>query len=195
MSLLSWDLSISVDGFVAGPNRRPGAELGDGGERLHEWAFDDTDPVAREVIARVMSEAGATICGRATFDDSIKYWGADGPTGAQRMPVIVVTHSPPDDAPENGVYSFVTTGIADALAEARAASGDRNVALAAGPNLANQFLRQGLVDELWIHLVPILFGEGTRLTEALPAPIALDLIDQQGSPGAVHLRYRVREAA
>lgn len=113
------------------------------------------------------------------------------PAGADRLPVIVVTHNPPSDLPEGGVYSFVTTGIADALAEARAAAGDKNVALAAGPNVANQFLRGGLVDELWIHLVPVLFGDGARLTETLPARIELALAEHLVGAGAIHLRYRV----
>jgi dihydrofolate reductase len=195
MSTLIYDLSMSLDGFVTGPNRRPGAELGDGGEKLHGWAFDETDVVGREVINRDIGETGAIICGRTTYNDSIQYWGADGPTGADRTPVIVVTHKPPPDAPGDSVYAFVTTGIVDALAQARAAARGRNIALAAGPNLANQFLRAGLVDEVWIHLAPVLFGEGLRLTEAMPAPIDLALIEDLAGAGAIHLRYRVVKPA
>lgn len=79
MSILIYDLSMSLDGFVAGPNRRPGAELGDGGEHLHTWVFDEADAVGREVLGRCMSETGAVICGRTTYNDSIQYWGANLP--------------------------------------------------------------------------------------------------------------------
>lgn len=191
MCTVTLDLSMSLDGFVAGPNRRAGVELGDGGERLHAWAFDEKDAVGREVLSRDVSETGAILGGRRTYDDSLQYWGANGPTGAARTPVIVLTHSPPSDAPENGVYTFVSSGIHDALAKARAAAGGKGVALMAGPNVANQYLRAGLVDEVWIHLVPVLFGDGLRFTEVVPAPIELQLIEQNRGTGAVHLRYGV----
>jgi dihydrofolate reductase len=101
----------------------------------------------------------------------------------------------PDHVPAGGVYTFVTTGIEDALAQARAAAGGKTVAIMGGPIVATQFLCAGLVDEIGIHLVPVLFGAGTRLTEALPAHIALELADQETTPTATHLRYRVKRAS
>jgi dihydrofolate reductase len=191
MSTLIYDLSMSLDGYVAGPNRRPGAELGDSGEHLHTWAFDSGDAIGREVLNRSIRETGAIICGRITYDDSLQYWGPDGPTGAARVPVIVVTHTPPSDPPEGNVYTFVTSGIEDALAQARAAAAGKSVALAAGPSVGNQFLRAGLVDELSIHLTPVLFGGGTRLTETLPRHVELELVEHLVGAKAAHLRYRV----
>ena len=101
----------------------------------------------------------------------------------------------PTDAPAGGVYVFVTTGIEDALAQAREAADGKTVTIMGGPAVGNQFLRAGLVDELSIHLVPVLFGAGTRLTETLPAHIELELADQVSAPSATHLRYRIKRAS
>jgi dihydrofolate reductase len=108
----------------------------------------------------LIGETGSLICGRRTYDDSIRHWGADGPTGSDRVPVVVLTHNPPSDAPEDGVYTFVTSGVEDALDEGRSLAAGKDVAVAAGPDVGNQFLRAGLIDELSIHLVPVLFGDG-----------------------------------
>jgi dihydrofolate reductase len=147
------------------------------------------------VLSRGIAGAGAVICGRVTYDDSIPWWQADGPTGTARLPVFVVTHTTPSDPPAGGVYAFVTTGIEDALAQAQEAANGKTVSIMGGPAVGNQFLRAGLVDELSIHLVPVLFGAGTRLTDTLPAHIELELADLISAPSATHLRYRIKRAS
>jgi dihydrofolate reductase len=122
------------------------------------------------------------------------WWGPDGPTGEARLPVFVVTHAAPADPPEAGVSRFVTTGIEDALGEAREAAADKNVTVMGGAAVGNQYLRASLVDELSIHLVPVLFGDGTRLSEALPGDIQLESIEQLTGSSATHLRYRIIRA-
>jgi dihydrofolate reductase len=119
MSKVIFDISISLDGFMTAANQRPEEPLGEGGEQLHQWTFGD-DPRDREVLAGGASSLGAVICGRRTYDDSVPWWGADGPTGPARVTVFVVCHEPPDNIPERGVYTFVTGGIEDALKQAKA---------------------------------------------------------------------------
>jgi dihydrofolate reductase len=119
--------SISLDGFMNAANVRPEEPLGVGGERLHEWAMGG-DERGRELLAGAVAALGAVIAGRRTYDLSVPWWGADGPTGAARRPVFVVTHAAPAESPEGGVYSFVTDGIESALRRAKAAAGDGDVA-------------------------------------------------------------------
>jgi dihydrofolate reductase len=195
MSSVTFDMSMSLDGFVRAANPRPEEPLGEGGEALHAWAMPESDAAGRDVLEHGVAATGAVICGRATYDDSMPWWGPDGPTGAARLPVFVVTHSVPPDVPANSVYVFATTGIEDTLAQAKQAADGRNVTIMGGPAVGNQFLRAGLVDELSLHLVPILFGSGTRLTESLPAHVQLELADRTGTQHALHLRYRVIDGA
>jgi dihydrofolate reductase len=193
MTAVSFDISMSLDGYIAAPNRRSEQPLGDNGERLHEWAFS-TDAVGREVLARGVESAGAVICGRRTYDDSIKWWGADGPTGPARLPVFVVSHDAPADVPEGGVYHFVSGGIEQALAEAKGAAGEKNVSVMGGADIGQQFIRDGLVDELSIHLVPLMFGGGTRLFENVGERLReLEVIDVIPGPTATHIRYGLRK--
>lgn len=195
MSSVVYDISMSLDGYVRAAKPRPDHPLGEGGEALHAWAMDDADTAGRDMLNRGIAGIGAMICGRVTYDDSIRWWQADGPSGAARLPLFVVTHSVPADVPAGGVYTFVTAGIEDALAQAKAAASGKTVAIMGGPTVATQYLRAGLVDELGIHLVPVLFGDGTSLTETLPAHIELELAGQERTPGATHLRYRIKRAA
>lgn len=190
MSSVVYDISMSLDGYVRAPNARPEEPLGVGGEALHDWAISDQDAAGRDVISRAVAGLGAVVAGRVTYDDSIPFWGADGPTGAARLPTFVVTHSPPSDVPDGGVYRFVTTGIEDALAQAKSAAAGKTVSVM-GPNVATQCLRAGLVDVLSIHVVPVLFGDGLRLIETLPANIELEPAEQLTTARATHLRYRV----
>ncbi len=143
------DMSMSLDGFVRTSNATPERPLGEGGERLHEWGFGGGDERDREVAERLFSELGAGICGRNTYDDSLPWWGADGPTGEKRLPVFVVTHEAPAESPEGGVYTFVTDGIESAAQVGRGC------------------VAAGLADEISIHLVPVLFGDGLRMFEHL----------------------------
>lgn len=195
MSSVIFDMSMSLDGYVRAANPRPDEPLGQGGEALHAWALDEDDAAGRDVLDRGIAGTGAMICGRVTYDDSIRWWQADGPSGAARLPLFVVTHSAPPEVPAGGVYVFVTTGIEDALGQARAAADGKNVSIMGGPAVGNQYLRAGLVDEVSVHLVPVLFGAGTRLIDTLPAHIELEPAGHTPTPSAMHLRYRVKRAS
>jgi dihydrofolate reductase len=193
MSTLTYDISMSLDGYVRAADPTPDEPLGIGGEAMHEWAMGE-DEGGREVLTEAIAANGAVICGRRTYDESMAHgWGADGPTGDARLPVFVVTHEAPADSPADGVYEFVTSGIEDALERARSAAGEKEVSLMGGPAIANQFLRVGLVDELSVHVAPVLFGSGTSLTEALPDHVRLEQVAQRTTDRATHLRYRIVE--
>ena len=182
-----FDTSTSLDGYMAASGRTADQPLGEGGEQLHEWTQDT------EYLEEQIAGLGAVITGRRNYDDSIRWWGADGPSGPARRPVFVVTHSAPATAPEGGVYQFVTDGIESALSQARAAAGDRIVTVMGGADVARQYLAAGLVDELSIHVVPVLFGSGLPVFQGLDlGHIQLEQVESRESPQAVHLRYRVR---
>ena len=193
MTTVIFDISMSLDGFVTAANVRPEEPLGDGGQRLHEWAFGE-DERNRELLEEAVNFVGAVIAGRRTYDLSVPWWGADGPAGPARVPVFVVTHAEPEDAPEGGVYTFVTDGIESTLEQAKAAAGDKYVAVMGGAEIGQQFIRAGLVDEIFIHLVPVLFGSGTRMFENLGGEhIQLETAGVIETPEATHLRLRVLE--
>lgn len=191
MGKVVFDISMSLDGFITAANRRPEEPMGDGGERLHEWAFNSDDERNREILEKGVSGLGAVITGRRNYDDSVPWWGVDGPTGPARRPVYVVSHSIPKTIPEGGVYTFVD-GIEAALERAQVTAGDKDVCVMGGANIAQQFIRLGLVNEISIHLVPVLFGSGTRLFEHLGSKhIQLETIEIIGTAAATHLRWRV----
>jgi dihydrofolate reductase len=188
MGKVIYEVSMSLDGFITGANVRPEAGLGDGGEQLHEWN-NSADPRNREIIAGWAS-TGAIITGRTTYDLSVPYWGADGPGGAARVPTVVVSHSVPQDVPDGGVYSFVN-GVEAALETAKRLAGDKEISIA-GANVGQQFLKLGLVDEISIHLVPVLFGSGTPLFGDLDSKhIALEPFEVIETAEVIHLRFRV----
>ena len=191
MSRVTFDISMSLDGFIAAANVRPDEPLGEGGEVLHDWAIG-ADDRGREVLTRGVGTTGAVICGRRTYDDSLPWWGADGPTGPARRPVFVVTHAEPEVVPEDGVYEFVLDGIGPALVGARRAAGAKGVCVMGGADLGRQFLAAGAVDELQLHVVPVLFGSGTRLFDHfLPDHIRLQVAEVVDTPTATHIRYRI----
>lgn len=189
MGKLVYDISMTVDGLIAGPNVRPEAGLGDGGERLHDWFFAATDPRTQAVIDEALN-SGATICGRTTYELSLPYWGADGPTGPMRLPTIILTHSVPDDVPENSVYIFVED-IDTAVALAQDIAGDKPIGVMSA-NTVQQFIQRGLLDEISLHVVPLLFGRGVRLLEYIGLdPVQLEPIAVIPTSDAIHVRYRV----
>ena len=192
MGKVLYDISMSLDGFISGANARPEAGwagLGDGGERLHDWGFNSDDPRNREVVAWYTT-VGATIFGRTTYDLSILNWGADGPTGADRVPTVIVSHSVPQDIPDGGVYTFVN-GVEAAFETAKNLAGDKDISTT-GADVAQQLLKLGLIDEISIHLVPVLFGSGTRLFEGLDSEhISLEIIEVIQTAEAIHMRFRV----
>jgi len=191
MTKVIFDISMSLDGFVTASNVRPEEPLGDGGRRLHEWAFGE-DERNRELLEEAVNFVGAVIAGRRTYDLSVASWGADGPAGPARVPVFVVTYIKPEDVPEGGVYAFVTDGIESALAQAKAAAGEKDVAVMGGAEVGQRYLSAGLVDEISIHLVPVLLGGGTRMFEHLGSGhIRLETAEVIETPEATYLRFRV----
>ena len=188
MGKVIYEVSMSLDGFITGANVRPEAGLGDGGEQLHEWN-NSTDPRSHEII-EAWASTGATIVGRTTYDLSIPYWGADGPVGPARVPTVVVSHSVPGDIPDGSVYSFVN-GIEAALETAKQLAGDQDISVT-GSLVGKQFLKLGLVDEVSIHLVPVLFGSGTPLFGDLDSKhISLEPVEVIETAEVIHMRFRV----
>jgi dihydrofolate reductase len=193
MTRVIFDISMSLDGYMTATNVSAEEPLGDGGQRLHEWAFGE-DEHNRELLAEAVDAVGAVIAGRRTYDLSVPWWRADGPAGPARVPVFVVTHAGPEEVPEGGVYTFVTDGIEEALEQARAAARDKDVAVMGGADIGQQYIRAGLVDEISIHLVPVLLGSGTRMFEYLGGEhIQLETTGVIETLEATHLRFRVVE--
>lgn len=191
MTTVVFDISMSMDGYITASGITPEVPLGVDGERLHDWAFGG-DPVNAAYLKRSVAGNGAVITGRVNYDASIPWWGADGPTGPVRRPVFVVTHAEPARSPDGGVYTFVTDGIEAALDKAKAAAGDRQVTIMGGARLGCSYLRAGLVDEVSLHLVPVLFGGGVRMFEHLADEhIDLEVLDVLTTPSAIHTRFAV----
>ena len=191
MSKVFFDISMSLDGFITASGITADEPMGQDGERLHDWAFG-ADPINRDYLQRSISQTGAVITGRVTYDASTPWWGADGPTGPERVPVFVVTHSEPASSPEGGVYTFVTDGIESALKQAVVAAGDRSVTIMGGAEIGRQYLAAGRVDELSIHLIPVLLGGGTRMFDDLSElHRGLDVVNVLSTPSAIHLRFAV----
>ncbi|MBB5868009.1 dihydrofolate reductase [Allocatelliglobosispora scoriae] len=192
MALVISSISMSLDGFFTGPNPRVGLSMGEDGRRLHDWLRHST-PADDEVLGEAFTACGAILMGRDSYDRSegAQGWGRGGPVG--KVPCFVVTHRAPDPgtvvAPD--VFTFVTDGFVSALEQAKAAAGERWVGLHGG-SVAQQAIKAGMLDELQIHLVPILLGGGTRLLEHLGVgPIELKQIRVVETPNATHLRFRV----
>jgi dihydrofolate reductase len=189
MGKVVYDISMSLDGFVAGANVSLEAGLGEGGERLHEWGFNSTDPRNRAIVEGWVN-TGAIITGRKTYDLSIQYWGADGPIQSTRVPVIVLSHSVPKEVPAGGVYTFVDS-VEAAFEQAKQAAGDKDIGVQ-GPTTAQQLIQRGLVDEIFIHLIPVLFGSGVRLFEQPDSEhVPLETVEVIETAEAIHLRFRV----
>ena len=211
MSRLRFTISMSLDGFVAGPNPSEENPLGEGGEQLHEWVFGLKawrEPhgleggevnASSEVVVASLENVGAEVMGRNMFGGQGSWedhpwdgwWGEDPPF---HKPVFVVTHHPREPLVKAGgtTFTFVTEGIESALEQAREAAGGQDVALGGGASVAQQYLRAGLLDELQINLVPVLLGSGTRLFDDLAgAEIRLECTRAIEAPGVTHLTDRV----
>jgi dihydrofolate reductase len=217
MSKLRLKISMSLDGFVAGPNQSVDNPLGIGGMRLHEWVLplrawrsmhgleggevNESTPVVEESLANL----GATVMGRNMFGghpgpwDPEKpwngWWGADPPF---HHPVFVLTHHPREPLELEGgtTFTFVTDGIEAALEQARQAAGGKDVSLAGGADIAGQYLAAGLVDEMEIHLVPTLLGSGEALFDGVGDDLhGLELVRTVAAPKVTHLKFAKRTAS
>lgn len=195
------DITMSVDGYVAGPHAALGRGLGEGGERLHNWVMGgpwtyESGPrftatgVDREVLDAAFVDLGAVVVGRTMYD-VVDGWGDEA---AFPAPVFVLTHRPQDPrAVVGGSYTFVTGGVAAALEQAQTVAGSGKVHVAGGARTVQQFLAAGLVDQLDLHIAPLLLGRGVRLFEGLGSPLPrLEPVAVRKSPHATHLRYLVR---
>ncbi|MDA0160849.1 dihydrofolate reductase family protein [Solirubrobacter ginsenosidimutans] len=184
-------MSMSLDGFITGPDDDASQGLGRGGERLHAWLGESDErpmfhpPGASGQVFGELLATGAVLVGRRTFDHAGQ-WGGDHHDG---VPIFVPTRGAPGEPASDGVH-YVTDGIESAMAQAKAAAGDRNV-LVHGASTAQSCLEAGVLDDLEIHLIPLLLGAGRPLFGALGDPQALELTRVIDAPGVTHLHYRV----
>jgi dihydrofolate reductase len=189
-------IAMSVDGYTAGPNQRLDAPFGDGvGESLHRWMFEAAEENAVEIEA--LTSAGAYIMGRNMFSpgrgewdlDWTGWWGEEPPYHA---PVFVLTHHEREPVEMKGgtTFHFVTGGITEALDRARTAAGDREVAIAGGAATVNQYLAAGLIDELHLHIAPVVLGQGERLFEGV-GRLELTIVGARHTDLVTHVRYAV----
>lgn len=197
MAVAVLDMSMSLDGYIAGPNDRPGNPGGDGFAPLHTWLFNEngefhTDGVAGELVG-ALGAMTAIVIGRRTAEQ-VDHWGGEHHHGPG-VPIFVPSHRPPGPTVANyPLVTYVSDGIASTMAKAKAAAGNGYV-LVHGAYTAQRAIEAGVLDELHIHLIPILFGKGRRLFDVLPSLIGLDVVRVIDTPEATHIRYRVRNSA
>jgi dihydrofolate reductase len=211
MSKVRADISVSLDGYVAGPHQSMEEPLGEGGERLHDWIIplrawrepagmeggkeNANTPVVQEAFANV----GAEIMGRGKFgppsrgdwgDDAWRGWWGENPPF--HKPVFVLTHHEREPLTlADTTFTFVTDGIESALELARDAARDKDVFIGGGANTINQYLAAGLLDELELHVAPILLGGGARLFDGVGPDVKIEPVRTLEAPGVAHLKYRV----
>ena len=185
-------MSMSLDGYIAGPNDGPDNPGGDGGavERLHAWGYTtDGEPRrsgAAGQMAAAMEATGAVVAGRRTVEQ-VDHWKGDH----HGMPVFVPSHRPPGPAVSNyPLVTYVNDGIVSAMAQAKAAAGDRDV-MVHGAYTAQRALEAAVLDEMQIHHIPVLLGAGRRLFDVLPTRIELEIVRVIDTPDATHIRYRI----
>jgi len=212
MSKLRFEISISVDGFVAGPNQSEEQPLGEGGEQLHEWVVKleawrrshgregGEVNASSEIVAAAMDNVGAVIMGRKMFgggpgpwnmeDPWNGWWGDDPPF---HVPVFVLTHHEREPLELQGgtTFYFVTDGVESALSQAREAAGGKDVKLAGGASAAQQYLAAGLVDEMMLNVAPVLLGSGERLFEGVGADLELEQVRVVHTPEVTSVEYLV----
>lgn len=209
MSSVRCQISISLDGFAAGPNQSLENPIGEGGMRLHQWLFETAhwqkqqgasgglQNADSKVADEVMENVGAYIMGRRMFGGGDGkwnsawrgWWGEDPP---YHVPVFVLTHHPRKPLPMQGgtTFHFVTDGIHSALDQARSVARDRDISIAGGASTVQQYLAAGLLDELYLHIAPVLLGSGERLLENVDDP-TLEPIEVIASPKVTHIKYRI----
>src|SRR6187397_242991 len=211
MPKLRFDISVSADGYVAGPNQSEEEPLGEGGEQLHEWVLKlevwrrahgregGEVTASTPLFEEALDAAGAVIMGRNMFgggpgpwgeDPWQGWWGEEPPFG---MPVFVLTHHEREPLTlGETTFTFVSDGIESALEQAREAAGDKDVSIGGGANVIQQYLSAGLVDEMQLNVVPVLLGGGARLfDDGVGAGLPLEQVLVVHTPDVTHLRYRV----
>ncbi len=211
MSKVRVHISISLDGYVAGPNQSEENPLGQGGGGLHDWALGlraFREPHGMEggevnastsVIEESLDNTGAEIMGRGKFgppgggpwgdDPWTGWWGEDPPF---HKPVFVVTHHERDPLTlSDTTFTFVTGGIESALEQAKEAAGGKDVFIGGGADIINQYLAAGVVDELEVHISPLILGDGERLFDGIGPDLKLEQLRAVEAPGVAHLKYRV----
>jgi dihydrofolate reductase len=197
------DMSMSLDGFITGPNDDVENPLGDGGDRLHQWVYDLAswrEPHGlsggktnrdSEVLDEAFKSAGAFVMGRRMFDLGEKHWSDNPPF---HRPVFVITHNGREELTKEGgtTFTFVTDGIESALEKAQAAAGGKSVSVSGGASIIQQLLKARLLDEIQIHLVPVLLGDGRRLFDEMGTE-HIELVSTRviESDDVTHLRFRV----
>jgi dihydrofolate reductase len=208
---VTFDITMSLDGFIAGPNQTLEQPLGEGGDMIHEWMYGlasfrephgleggETNADS-EVLEESVRNTGAVLMGRRMFSGGAGSWeddpNPDGWWGDEppfHVPVFVLTHHARETVPRQGgtSFTFVTDGLEAALQQARAAAGDKNVAIAGGASVVQQCLNAGLLDEFQVHIAPLFLGDGVRLFDRLDAK-QLESIRVIESPSVTHLSYRV----
>jgi len=193
-------ITMSVDGYIAGPNDGPGRGLGEGGEPLHYWVFGGPwtydaqrsgDTAAEDAgwLAEAMEMVGAVVCGRWTYE-AAEHWGDENPWG---LPLFIVTHRPAEQ-PDGDEFTFVA-GLEEAVDEARAAAGDKDVYVMGGADVIRQALRAGVVDGLSIIIAPVVLGGGKRLFDGFSHSFELEHLGVRQSRFATFIDYRVKEIA
>jgi dihydrofolate reductase len=211
MSKVRAHISISLDGYVAGPNQSRDNPLGEGGEQLHEWVValkawrephgmeGGEENISSRIVEEERANVGAEIMGRGMFgppsggpwgDNPWNGWWGDDPPF--HKPVFVLTHHEREPLTlKDTTFTFVTDGIEGALAQARKAARDKDVFIGGGASIINQYLAAGVVDEVELHLVPIILGGGERLFEGVGPHLKLEQLWAVDAPGVAHLKYRV----
>jgi dihydrofolate reductase len=195
MTKVTASITISLDGYIAGPNDGPGRGLGDGGERLHYWVFGgpwsyEEEPTGeatgadKEFLDGTIERGGAIVGGRNTYE-AAQRWGGQNPFGA---PFFIVTHRP-EEAPADAGFTFVN-GMDEAIAQAREAAGGKDVVVMGGADVIRQALRAGHVDELAISIAPVVLGGGKRLFDDFNDSVNLEHVRLLQSPFATHITYR-----
>ena len=196
MTKVAAGITVSLDGYIAGPNDGPGRGLGDNGEQLHYWVFGgpwsyEAQPAGeapgadKQFLDQGIDRVGAIIGGRNTYE-AAEAWGGKNPFG---LPFFILTHRP-EDAPEDAGFTFVN-GLDEAVAQARQAAGDQDVFIMGGADVIRQALRAGHVEELSISIAPVVLGAGKRLFDDFDQQVRLEHLNVLQSPFATHITYRV----
>ena len=212
MSKVIADISMSLDGYVAGPDADLEDPLGSGGEQLHEWAFGAQSwrethgqeggerNADSDVVEEGVKATGAVVMGRRMYSGGSGPWEQDprargwwGDEPPFHAPVFVLTHHEREPLPMEGgtTFNFVTDGIESAIEQARAAPGEKDVLVAGGATAVQQAIAAGLLDELQVHVAPVFLGGGARLFDGIAADVGLEIDRVVDSPKVTHLRYRV----